>query len=220
MVMVEENIITGLAADLATEGLKRAGFEPYIEIAPWSRAVYMAQHGFADALFYAVYNEERKEYFHYPETPLFTIDLVALKRTENSIVVTPEHQGLSHLKLGIGRGFAYGPKLQEFIDKAQFAKVETTTSNDINFKKLMDNRIDILVADKVLAHYFLKQPENLGRADFVRDENGETVIFDQLKAYLVFSRKTSAANDALHFSEALESMMTDGTYQAIINNYQ
>lgn len=220
MVMVENDKITGMAVELATAGLRRAGFEPFIETAPWQRAVYMAQHGFADALFYAVYNEERARHFHYPDIPLFTIDLVALKRAENSMVFTSDYQGLSRWKIGIGRGFAYGPKLEKFLDRAKFKKIEVATSNELNFKKLMDSRIDILVADKALAHYLMAQAETPGKADFLRDENGEIVIIDQMEAYLVFSRKTSTAHDAQLFTDALESMKTEGTYQAIINKYQ
>lgn len=220
MVIVDDDTITGMAADLAVAGLIRAGFEPFIEIAPWQRAVYMTRHGLADALFYAVYNDERAKYFHYPEIPLFTIDLVALKRTDSDIVITPDFKGLNRWNLGIGRGFAYGPKLQKFMDKARFNRIEPTTSNDLNFRKLLDNRIDILVADKALARYFLEQKESLGRADYVRNQNGEIYVFDQLKAYLVFSRKTSTALDAKHFTEALESMIEEGTYQKIIDKYQ
>jgi len=220
MVMVKDGEIYGMAAELAHEALLRMDVEPQIEIAPWTRAVYMAKHGLADGLFYAVYNEERAKYFHYPRVPLFTVDIIALKRTKSSVIVPPDYSGLTRWKLGVGRGYSYGEKLQDFIEKARFSKVEETASNALNFKKLLDHRIDLLIADRALARYFIEMPEHQGKADFVRNEQGDVMIFDKRKVYLVFSKITTTALDAERLSKALESMKEDGSYQKIIAKYQ
>lgn len=220
MVIVEKEKLTGMAVELAQKAFERAGYVPKIQIAPWSRAVYMTKHGLADALFYAVYNDERAQYFYYPDSSLFTIDLVALKRKGTDIVIAPNAPSLKRWVLGIGRGFAYGPKFFKFIERAEFKKVEETASNDLNFKKLLDHRIDMLVADKALARYFLEQPETQGRAEYVRDEKGRVAIFDSMDAFMVFSKEASSAEDARRFSDALETMKYDGTYHSIVDRYQ
>jgi len=220
MVIDRNGELSGLALEVTVEGLKRAGYEADIILAPWKRAVYMARHGDADALFFAVFNEKRTLYFHYPETPLFLIDLVLIKRVESNIIIRKNRKGLDKLVLGMGRGFAYGPKVEEFIRQAAFQSVDETSSNAINFSKLIDGRIDLLVADKALARHLMEQPWATGMTDYVRDEKGEIAVLDTHKAYLVFSRKRQSEATAKRFSQALDSMKADGTYNAILQKYQ
>ncbi len=218
MVISTETGITGMAAELALEGLQRAGFDPEVELMPWKRAVFMAKHGDADALFYAVLNKERTHFFHYPNVPLFTIEIVALKRAKSVLEINPGFENLGRWKLGIGRGFSYGLKIQHFIDMAQFQKIESTTSNDINVVKLMDHRIDLLLVDRVLGKSFMKQYP--GKMEFVTDSAGKMAVLDSRSAYLVFSKETQTKEDAERFSDAIRSMMKDGTYEAITSRYQ
>lgn len=220
MVIVKGDEITGMAADLARAALERAGYEPTIDVVPWKRAVHMASLGDADALFYAVHNDEREKVFHYPSVPLFRIDIVALKQKDSAIVVFPPYQGLKRWTIGLGRGFAYGPKVMDIVDQADFKKVEITASNDLNFMKLLEYRIDILLADRTLAQHLRNKPEAKGQVDFVLDDKGEIVVFDSMDVYLVFSRKTRRAEDAKRLSDALEAMKADGSYQAIVDRYQ
>lgn len=220
MVMVKDGQITGMAADLAREGLKRAGYDYVIQLVPWKRAVNMVKAGSADALFYPIYTDERAGFFYYPATPLFSIDLVALKRADSDIVIRPGYEGLHTAVLGVGRGFKYGPKAQELLEKAHFKRVEETATNELGFRKLLAGRIDLMLMDRTLARHFLDLPETFGQADFVRDEQGRLLILDSKNGYMVFSRKTSSSVDADKFDRALESMKQDGSYQIIIDRYQ
>ncbi|QJB55634.1 transporter substrate-binding domain-containing protein [Pseudodesulfovibrio sp. zrk46] len=220
MIMVKNDKITGLAADLAKEAFHRAGYSPQLQLVPWKRALYMVTNGQADALFYAIYTEERAKVLRYPSIPLFTIDLVALKRAKSAIVIKPNFRGLQQWVLGVGRGFTYGPKAQRFIDGAAFNRIETTNNNELGFRKLLGNRIDLHIMDKALAHHFLADPKDGHKADYVRDEQGEIYIIDSLKGYMVFSRQTTSKTDVALFTKALESMHEDGTYQKILDTYQ
>lgn len=218
MVVATESGITGLAAELANEGLKRAGYLPDIELMPWKRAVFMAKEGRVDALFYAVFNKERDYYFYYPNVPLFQIEIVALKRMHNKLEIDPDADNLDRWRIGIGRGYSYGPKVEKFIDKAGFRRVELTASNDINVTKLLENRVDIVLVDRALGRYFIEKYSK--KLEFVTNSSGELVILDSRSAYLVFSKKTRTQRDAERFSEALRSMMADGTYDEILSRYQ
>ena len=220
MVIDNGETFSGLALEMAVAGLKRAGYEAKIVLAPWKRAVYMARHGDADALFFAAYNEERAAFFHYPEIPLVSLDLVLVKRVGTEAVVTPDRKGLSHLVLGVGRGFAYGPKIDAFIREAGFRLVEATVSNELNFAKLLDGRIGLLLADRALARHLMEKPGNKGLAEYVKDEQGNVAVLETHKAYLVFSKATRSADDAARFSKALEAMKADGAYRAIVEKYQ
>ena len=221
MVIVREDGLTGMAADLAQEALSRAGFKYRIEIAPWKRAVYMASVGLADALFYPLYSEERAKVFYYPSTPLFSIDLVALRRADSGVTIRPpDYKGLENYTLGVGRGFNYGLKAKEIIRKAGFKRIEETAFNKQGFQQLLSGRVDLMLIDRTLASYFLKLPETRGKADYTRDEQGGMQILDSRDGYMVFSRKTTTAEDAERFSRALDAMKLDGTYQAIVDKYQ
>lgn len=220
MVVSVEDGFTGMAAELAIMALARAGYDTELEIAPWVRAVYMAETGDADALFYASRTPEREKVFHYPELPLFTVEIVALKRAGSKLVINSNYSGLSDNVLGVGRGFAYGPKSKELIQRAHFKEVQTTASNDLNFEKLLDRRIDMLLVDKALARFFMEKPGAVGKSDYVRDSEGAVVVLDSLSVYLVFSKATMTADDAVRLNQALKSMQDDGSFQEVINRYQ
>lgn len=209
----------GILVDIVSEGLRRMGHTAKVTIMPWKRAVFMTRFGEADALFYAVRNAEREPWFHYPDEPLVTEATVVLKRTGENIPITPGQSDYPWVRLGIGRGYYYGPRLKQFLDTATFAAVEEATSIDSNFNKLLEKRIDAFLADLILARHFLSKRASHDLVEIITDANGEPVMLDAVDSYLVFSRETMDAAMAEQFSEVLKTMKQDGTYQHIFDRF-
>lgn len=212
--------VEGYAAAIVREGLRRIGHEADISITPWKRALFMTRFGEADAIFYAVRNEEREAWFHYPEEHLVVEATVALRRTGTDVVLRHGQTDYSDYRLGIGRGFYYGPKLKAFLENSEFAKVEEATSMELNFSKLIEGRLDVLLADLNFARYFIKKKAAKGLVEIVVDNQGEPIILDSVNSHLAFSRETMTPEIADQFSNALREMKADGTYERLAKPYQ
>lgn len=217
---IENGKTTGYGVDLVKEALKRAGHKATVAIVPWKRGLMMTRTGEIDGLFYTVRNDEREKWFHFPDEYLIMETTVMVKRIDDNIDISPDHFNYSGLSLGIGRGYYYGPKLKAFLEQARFLKIEEANTIDLNLKKLLEGRIDMFLADAVSIAHFLKDGSKSDMAEVVADAQGEPIVFDSVKSYLAFSRKTTTRNEVRRFSEALRLMKEDGTYNRIINEYR
>ncbi len=220
MAFEERGEVVGLAADLVRKGLTRMGHNVEISIVPWTRAIFMTRHGDADAIFYAVKNKEREAWFHYPEEHLVKETTVLLKRAGSYMGWNSDEQDYSRIRLGTGRGYYYGPKLNKFLETTPFSAVEEATSIDLNFAKLKEGRIDLFLADLYLVKYFMRTHNHNEAVEIVPNNDGTPLILDSVKSYLAFSKTTMPASIAEEFSQELSQMKKDGTYENIISQYR
>jgi len=212
--------VTGFAAELVREGLKRMGYEADISILPWKRAVFMTRFGEADAIFYAVRNEEREAWFHYPEESLVEEATVSVKRAGEDVVLEPGKFYYPRFRLGIGLGYYYGPQLRKFIELSRFVKIEEAPTIEDNFCKLVEGRIDVFLADLNVVRHFIKKRASQGLVEIVMDGHGEPIILDSVDSFLAFSRETTTREVADQFSAILQEMKCDGTYERILDEYR
>lgn len=212
--------VTGFATDVVREGLRRMGHTAHIEITPWTRAVFMTRFGEADALFYAIRNSEREQWFHYPEEFLVEETTILLKRAAEDIEIRKDKRDYPNIRLGIGRGYYYGPNLEQFIETSTFRSVEEATTIEMNFDKLLEKRIDVFLADRHLVEYFIRKHASQGLVRPILDDDGEPLIMDSSRAYLAFSRETMSQEMADEFSRVLTEMKRDGTYEHILDGYR
>lgn len=212
--------VTGFAAEVVREGLRRMGHTADISIMPWKRAVFMTRFGEVDAIFYAVKNSEREQWFHYPDEFLVEETTILLKRSGEDLGIRDGRRSYPNIRLGIGRGYYYGPNLKRFIESSTFNAIEEATSIALNFAKLLEKRIDVFLADRYLAEYFISKRASQGVVEIVRNPDGEYLVMDSSKAYLAFSRETVSRAMADEFSRVLTGMKLDGTYDRLLQNYR
>lgn len=210
----------GYGVEIVEEALQRSGFSAKVTIVPWKRGLLMTRNGEQDGLFYTVRNDEREKWFFFPDEFLIMETTVMVKRAGEVLNISPDNHDYPELSLGIGRGYFYGPKLKNFLNQSVFLKVEEANTLDLNFKKLLQGRIDMFLADSISAEHFLQANNNHELAEIVTDAAGRPVPFDSVKSYLAFSRKTMTHNEVRRFSDALSRMKDDGTYDRIINRYR
>lgn len=216
----ERGNVVGFAAELVREGVRRIGHEADITIMPWKRALFMTRFGEADAIFYAVKTKEREQWFYYPEEFLVVETTVILQRANENLNITPDKRNFPNVRLGVGRGYYYGPKLKDFVENSTFEAVEEANSIETNFAKLLERRIDIFLADFYLARHFINKNASKDVVEIIRKEDGFPLAFDSVKAYLAFSKETMSQDIADAFSKALAGMKQDGTYKRILDTYR
>ncbi len=218
-VIEKEGMVTGFATEIVQEALRRMDIEFHITVMPWKRALFMTRYGKADAIFYAVKNAEREEWFYYPDEPLVRETTILVKRSSDTISVTTDNLDYRKYRLGVGRGYHYGPQVDIFLRKSSFGSVEEATSINLNFKKLLEDRIDFFLADLNIIRYYMKTIPRKG-VDLVTDTKGNPVILDSVDSYLAFSKETVKPDMVKRFSSVLKEMKTDGSYDKILRSYR
>ncbi len=215
----QDGKVVGAMTDVVREGLRRMGLEADITITPWRRALHMTQEGEADAIFQAGKNADRQQWFHYPEEPLYAVKIIAVKRTNESILFLPDRYDYTQYTLGMVRGYYFGPHLESFLKKARFKKKELVSSPRFNFTKLAQGRIDMLITNIDTAQQIISEPDFRHSLEIITGPKEVPIALDEPKAYLAFSKKNMTKKIADKFSNTLKAMKRDGTYDRILSTY-
>ncbi len=211
--------VYGALVDVVREGLARMGHSTQITIMPWSRAMASVRYGDADAVFYAIWTEERSEYLHYPDEPLWEERTVAVQLVNGSVSLDADLTNADNVRLGVGRGYYYGPHLEKLLKNKAFASVEAVVNAENNLNKLLAGRIDAFLTDYFNALKLLRDHAVGMRLEIVSDMDGKPAILDSSQSFLAFSREVMTGDMARRFSLTLKEMKRDGTYERIMARY-
>lgn len=211
--------VYGALVDVVREGLSRIGHKTQITIMPWSRAMASVRYGDADAIFYAIWTEERSEYLHYPDEPLWEERTVAVQLVNAPVSLDADLTNADNVRLGVGRGYYYGPHLEKLLKGKAFASVEAVVNAENNLNKLLAGRIDAFLTDYLNALKLLRDHAVGMRLEIVSDMDGKPAILDSSQSFLAFSREVMSGDMARRFSQALSEMKRDGTYEMIMARY-
>jgi polar amino acid transport system substrate-binding protein len=113
---------------------------------PWKRALAMAKEGVVDGLMLTLETGERKEDFVF-SAPLFYDEIVFITRADTKL----RYEGLHSLQ-GITIATVHGSKYSDEFQEAILNKriqVEPADELQTNIKKLMNKRIDVMIASKI-----------------------------------------------------------------------
>jgi len=113
---------------------------------PWKRALAMAKEGKVDGLMLTLETQERKEDFIFSD-PLFYDEIVFITRADTTL----RYEGLHSLQ-GITIGTVHGSKYSDEFQEAILNKriqIEPSDELQTNIKKLMNKRIDVMIASKI-----------------------------------------------------------------------
>lgn len=216
----ENGRVTGRNVDVVTEAIKRMGHTCDIRLLPWVRAVNMVKKGRADGLIDAAYNQERAQFFHYPEKEIYVEKWFAFKRKTMDLTLDPGLANAHIITIGASRGFEYGGELQQAINENRFKLIQEVTGNEQNIKKLLANRFDMFVGVKLTILWFVARMGVSNDIDIVKKTgSAEEYILSTSKTFLAFSKKTVDPAIADRFSRIIQGMEKDGTSQRIESRY-
>jgi polar amino acid transport system substrate-binding protein len=197
----------GFTTAIVSEAFKRAGYEVKIDFLPWTRALQQADEGNYDAVYPEYYSDERDKTFMFSEQ-FASGPLGFYKRKADPISYT-KLEDLKTYRIGIVLGYINTPE----FDAASYLQKETATSDEQNIRKLLAGRIDLIVIDKYVAQYLIKNSitEATGKLEFL-----EPPLLEQ-QLFVIFPRKTEgSAKKLAEFNMALKSMSEDGTLEHIL----
>ncbi|MDH4871040.1 transporter substrate-binding domain-containing protein [Pseudomonas sp. BN515] len=196
----------GLAAELVSTALKRAGHRPeYVEV-PWARALRGVQVGDYDLIVNAWYSDERARFGQFSQ-PYLTNRILFLKRKGSDVDFrTPAD--LKRYSIAVVRGYSYLPS---FDADTSLNKV-AVKGFQMAARMLAAGRVQLTLEDDLVARYYLGR-ELAGVRDQLEflprplSENGLHILV----------RRSHPRHQQLvdEFNRAMQAMRDDGTYQAI-----
>jgi len=172
----------GFTSEILKSAFERVGYKVQFKIYPWNRAIEQTKKGKMDGIYSAYYSEERAKTFALSDPYIDSkVHFCKLKKNKK-IVYSGNLRDLSSYTVGVVRGYVNSPE----FDKADYIKKDEASSDLTNLRKLLKGRIDLIIIDKFVALYHLKN------SPFI-EGNSEDVVFlnpplKTLPVHLMFSR--------------------------------
>lgn len=200
-----------LAEALVTEALKTQGIDVEYSYFPWKRSYEAVVAGDFDATFPWYNNEERDAQLIVSDEPLVQEQEVFFHRTDTDF----EWSSLGDLS-GMSVGGTIGYSHVQQLEDAGIS-VNTAASDDVNFKKLINGRIDVFPASKIVGNTMIN---NLFSASKASELTFHPKPLSQGDMYIMFSRNIDGGQRmADAFDEGLTELKNSGRYDEIVNQY-
>ena len=200
----------GYCSDIVRSACKRAGYEISIDFVPWKRAVYETKNHYFDALLGLFYSTERAEWLLYSEP--FSESEMVLFSLQGREITWSTLEDLKPYRIGIEHGYSYSPE----FDKADFLQKMSVRKLELNIKKLLEERIDLIAASRKSLLFWVNthQPEIRRQLRIVPKPISSN------KLYVAFPKELPNANAYVKaFNEGLRQIRADQTYAAILENH-
>ncbi|MBA1273590.1 substrate-binding periplasmic protein [Stutzerimonas azotifigens] len=199
----------GLAVELVTTALRRAGYEvEYVEV-PWSRVMHGLVRGDYD-LASAWYSPKRLGFAAYSQ-PYLTNRLRWVARHGSAI----DYEGprsLRPYRLGLARGYAYSPELEQ---DAELEKVEV--ADFVSAARMLSaGRIDLALEDEQVVRHHLRNELRLVREAY---EMLPTAYSENGLSLLVRRGHPHVVEIVQAFDREIARMQADGSYRDIFRQF-
>lgn len=200
----------GYVTEITKAALARVGYTMEIEFVPWKRALHDAKNGYYNAVLGLYYSDERAKWMAYSES-IASVQLVFFEKKGRNIR-WDKLEDLKPLTIGTEQGFVY---TDEF-DHADFLKKEPVRNAELNLKKLLENRIDLVAASRnVFLHWInTKLPDKLDQIEVVPKQISENKIYNG------FPQKDPQYRTYVRdFNRGFAMIKADGTLDAILKKH-
>lgn len=199
----------GGVSQVVKEAFERQGYRANIKFYPFARGTLLVKNGKADGMIGMWYRKDREQWVDF-SAPIQPVQIVFYKRKDSALSFSK----LAELKpytIGIGRGYANPPEIF-----AAGLMTEAANSDEMNFKRLLSKRIDLVLIAHNIARYLIEE----GPTEY-------TNVFEQVGqpiANEVFHLGISLAvadhsQLVAEFNKGLESMRKDGRLAEILSQY-
>lgn len=200
----------GVASDLVSSALGRAGYATEYAQVPWERAVRGLQRSDYDVLINAWYSEERASYGYFSAP--FLLNRIRLLRRKGSVIQFEQLADLYPQRIAVVRGYVYSA---EFNSDPRLRKVGVGNFASAA-RMLQAKRVELTLEDEFVARYHLAR-ELSGIRDELEflprplSENGLHILI----------RRSHPQHQAIAeaFNRAIVTMRADGSYVAILQQH-
>lgn len=206
----------GLAVNLVTAVLTRAGYQVEMEFMPWQRVGEGLSTGDVDISVGSWYNETRAKELYFTD-PYLTNELVIVKRKQDPLNFNTPNEFKDYIdskgyRLGVFKDYGYGELFDEIapLVSLNYFKYCTNMLRDVATKKS-----DIALIDHWTASNSLKNNENI--ADHLEVIPSALI---SLGLHVTISLQREDHKEiALAFNKTLKAMKEDGSYNKILSKH-
>ncbi len=202
--------IVGFTVDVIKLLLERTGIKGIFEMYPWARAYEMAQKEKGILIYTLAHTKDRERLFQLVGPVVHGSDYFFKLKGRKDVIVK-NLANAQRYRVGTVRDYFTHRYLTE-NGFEEGKNLEATHDDDMNVKKLVSRRIDLMILDELVFNYRVKK---LG---YNRDDFEKTIVVISNDSYIAFSRQTSP-DVVSQFAKALETAKKDGSYYRILEKY-
>lgn len=197
----------GLAVEAVEEVMKRLKVNYKIQFVPWARGYKMLETKPNVMLFSTTKTDQRAPLFKWVG-PVARIKYALYGKKGRKFDIKSLEDAKNVKSIGTYRDDAR----EQFLKARGFKNLESITSNRLNVKKLMRDRIDLIASSNVGIISTAKS------AGYSRSDLQEVVVFKTADLYMAFSKSTpdSVVDD---WDKAFKSMYRDGTFKKLYRKW-
>jgi polar amino acid transport system substrate-binding protein len=200
----------GLALELVTHIMQRAGYDTQMQIETWARAMEGVRIGLYDALATAWHSEEREKDFIFSE-PYLDSRLILVSLRSNPVIFRNLGQ-LQGRRLGVRSDYAYG------IDFESIPGLMLVEENHLiqNLMDLLNGRVDVVIGDQRTMALQLNEYLQTQRHEF----EVAPISLPGRSRHVAASREVANSEAMIAaFNKALAETIKDGSHAAIIKKW-
>jgi len=201
----------GLAIDLVTTALKRAGYSPRVRTVPLSRILEGLKTGTYDVFATPWYTMDRDQYLDFSQ-PYLQSSVHFVKRKDTNFEYT-RFDDLESMTIGVIENYAYE---EDFNESTAIKKINASSLEE-NLRKLIGKAIDLSLDDERVLRYTINQtmPYNMAILEILEKPLARRGI------NIGVSRKNSDhARIVAGFDKAIAEMKKDGTHDRIVQKHK
>ena len=197
----------GMAVEIVTTALKRAGYTTYIRIDSLDRILQGGALGVYDVFATPWYSEARNQYLDYSE-PYLESDIRFVKKKGKKFT----YESLADLKgvmVGTVQDYAYD---EDFNESRDIIKIPERNLIQ-NLLKLTQGRVDLTLDDELVLQYDINRymPNSMSELEFLPKPLAVRGI------HIGVSRENpDHAKIVADFNKAIQDMKKDGTFDSIV----
>ncbi len=200
----------GLATDIVSTALARAGYASDFEQVPWARALLGVGEGRYDVLVNAWYNDERTKLGQFSSE--YLLNRVRFIKRKDAPIEYNNLQQLHTYPIAVVRGYAYSP---EFDDDAALQKIPVHNFA-MAVRMLAADRVKLTLEDEFVARYYLARESAKVRnsVEFLPKPLSENSL------HILVSLKNPAHEQIVAgFDREIAAMKADGSYERLMKQH-
>ncbi|MDM8350778.1 transporter substrate-binding domain-containing protein [Pseudomonas sp. sp1636] len=200
----------GLAVDLVSRALGRAGYATDYAQVPWARAVRGLQRSDYDVLISAWYSDERASFGYFSQP--YLVNRIRLLRRKGSRIRFEQLSDLYPYRIAVMRGYAYSA---EFNADPLLRKVSVGSFASAA-RMLQAKRVDLTLEDEIVVRYHFGRELSAIRdeLEFLPQPLSENGLHILIRRSHPDHQRIAEA-----FNQAIGAMRADGSYAAILQRH-
>jgi polar amino acid transport system substrate-binding protein len=176
------NQVKGSIVEKVMDIFSRLGVAVIINIYPIARGLLMVNNGDIDAYFSLKRTPERERDLLFTNEPLIRQSFVFFAKKESKIEWDGNIETIKDYKIGVVSNTSYGNIFDGYIKNSIIVNTDKAQSFELNFKKLILGRIDLVINSYDVGKYLLEK---------LNAENEVIALFppvEIINSYLAFTR--------------------------------